>query len=295
MSVLRALGTEPSEPDSEQREWFQRGHLFEKYVVDQIAAKHGRENVRRNVVIRHPLGEGHADALIVPDRLLVEVKSTQQGTLSTPVFENGVAQLRFYLRFCDEADEGALYMVNPSTLKPADVYPVRLTDDDVAEIDATVARIEEAIRAEELLPRVCTKPSQGRGYFCPFITQCFEGWEEPQPEVVTDPVVLDAAARFYALKEKEREHKQALAAIEEEKRGAKAALAYHLPERGDTVVGGFRVKTWPVDGKTTVSAKALAAAGIDPAPFARKSDGYQSVKVTKATTPGDVDFGETPF
>lgn len=295
MSVLRAMGTEARDFDPEQLEWFARGSLFEEYVVRQLVAKHGKENVQRQVNIEHPLGVGHADALIVPDRVLVEIKSTTAGSLSTPVFENGVNQLRFYLRFCDQADVGALYMINPNTLRPADVYTVTLDEEQTEEIDETVRRIERHIELNVLPDRACSKPSDGRGYFCPFVETCFQGWEAPEPGEVSEPAALDAASRLYAIAQTEREHKQAIQALEDDKRAATAALRYFMPPRGDTIVGGFRVKTWPVDGATTVSAKALSAAGIDPAPFAKKGDGRISVKVTKSDTPGDIDYGDNPL
>lgn len=296
MSVLRGLGTEPVAFDPEQNEWFQRGHLFEQYVARQLERKHGPDNVRRQIHIRHPLGVGHADALIVSERILVEIKSTTSGTISTPVFENGVAQLRFYLRFCDDADEGALYMINPSTLKPADVFRVALTDRDVDEIDQTVRRIQRHIELGVLPDRVCARPQQGRGYFCPFVAKCFEGWEEPEVDEITDADVVNAAARYYAIIRAEAEHAAAVKALADEKADAKAALLAAVPERSDAVAGPYRVKTWPVDGRRSVSVKALEAAGVDASEFVRVSAGYTRLEVSKAGQPGEVDYGdEAPF
>ena len=130
-SVMRALGTYAEPADAEQKEWFERGHLFEEYVVKQLIKKYGEDDVERQVDVHHPLGVGHVDAAIRSEKALVEIKSTQAGTLSTPVFDNGVRQLRFYLRYHDWAEVGWLCMINPSTLKPAEVHPVHLTPEHV--------------------------------------------------------------------------------------------------------------------------------------------------------------------
>ena len=295
MSVLRALGSDSAEPDGEQREWFSRGHLFENYVGQQLIRKHGADNVVRQPSFEHPLGVGHSDFLIIPERLLVEVKSTQAGTLSTPVFENGVEQVRIAVHFHPDADQGALYMINPSTLRPADVFRVVNTPEDDERIDATFARIAALIEAESLPDRVCVKPGNARGMFCGFAGPCFDGWEPPAPGEIDDPAVLAAASRLATITAEERTHNAAIQSLEEGKRAAKSELAAVLPDKGETIVGPFTIKTWPVLGRVTVNAKALAAAGIDPSPFVTIGEGRTEVRVAQADSPGDIDYGDLPF
>lgn len=296
MSVLRALGHEPVQHDTETLEFFSRGSLFEEYVVRQLIAKHGRDNVRRQVEIQHPLGTGHADALIIPERLLVEIKSTTAGTLTTPVFENGVNQLRFYLRFCDEADEGALMMINPSTLKPVEVFTVRLTVDDIAEIDAQLAEIQAAIEAQELPPRVCTKPGQARGMMCSFGEVCFQDWEPPPTRSLDDPVAIDLAERIAALSKGEHPHKDSIKTLKAARDEAQDELSEYI-DYGETQVGQYLVKRWRVNGKRSVSVKALEAAGFDASPFATTGEGHDRFEVRLADAPvaGEVDYGDVPF
>lgn len=298
MSVLRALGHTPAEPGTEEREWFRRGHLFEHYVVSQLEAKHGKANVVRQPEIHHPLGVGHSDALIVPERLLVEVKSTAAGTLTTPVFENGVRQLKIGIRYHDGADEGALYMINPSTLKPADVFRVVLTDEDAAEIDAMFDRIAESIHTATLPDRVCAKPSNGRGYLCPFIAACFDGWEAPADPVVTDPHAVELAKRWAQAKQDEKQHAIEAKAAEQIRKDAAAELAEYVDE-GDTIIGPYRVRRWHVNGKTSFSVKAAEAAGVPRdllAPYMSEGAGYDRIEVSAAAEAGPIEFGdEAPF
>ena len=298
MSVGRATGWEPEEPTGEAKEWFARGHLFEWYVGKQLDAKHGRENIIRQPEFQHPLGKGHSDFLIVPERLLVEVKSTQAGTLTTPVFENGVTQLKIGVRYHPDADRGALYMINPSTLRPADIFNVALTDADIADIDATFARIAAHIDARTLPDRVCTKPGQARGRMCPFAATCFADWEAPEPGEVTDPAALELASRIVALKNDERTHKLAYEAIEAARKEAQAELAEYVDE-GESTVGPFNVKRWHVNGKQSFQVKAAVAAGISMellAPFITIGNGHERIEITTAETAGDIDYGsEAPF
>lgn len=295
MSVLRALGAQSDEPDDEQKEWFSRGHLFEWYYGKQLDAKHGRENVIRQPTFEHPLGVGHSDFLIAPERLLVEVKSTQAGTLSTPVFDNGVEQLRIAIHFHPDADRGALVMLNPSTLRAAEVYDVVNTEDDDERIDATFASIQNHIIAERLPDRVCHKPGNARGMLCPFATPCFEGWEEPLPYSVTDQEAVRLAALITTIQMKEKIALTEVAGLADEKKEAKQHLSEFLPEKGVSTVGPFSVQTWPVKGQVKVNAKALEAAGIDPAPYSTRGNDRVEVRVSLADEAGDVEYGDVPF
>jgi len=295
MSVGRALGWEPREHDPETLEWFSRGHLFEWYYGRQLDAKHGKENVIRQPSFQHPLGVGHSDFLIAPERLLVEVKSTASGTLSTPVFDNGVEQLRIAIHFHPDADQGALVMLNPSTLRPADTFKVVNTDDDDERIEETFRRLQNHIVAEDLPERVCTKPGQARGMMCPFAAECFDGWEPEPINEIDDPAVLKIAADLAALTQEERKHNAAIKELEQTKRDLKGELAEVLPAKGETVVGPYLVRTWPVAGRVSVSAKALAAAGIDPYPFATVGAPRLEVRIDVAEEAGDIDYGEAPF
>jgi hypothetical protein len=300
MAALRGLGSAPVEHDELTRRYFARGHLYTEYVARQLAARHGAENIEREVEIAWPLGVGHADVYVKPSRLLVEVKSTVTPTTSSPMFPMAVEQLRLYLRYHPEAERGALYLVNPSDLRGEDVFEVRLTDEDRDRIDATVAQVAEALEGDvgtSLPPRVCQRPSQGRGRLCPFIGPCFEGWTPPEPHKESDPAVLDVVRELAAIKAQERQHNEAIKALEEGKRDAQAVLADLLPE-GETIVGNLKVTRTHVKRSPSFSVKAFEAAGhsVEPlAEFFRPGTEYDTFRIAHVDEAGEIDYGEVPF
>lgn len=297
MAALRGRGAEQQEYDEQTRRFFARGHLYTDYVCRQLEAKHGKENVLREVEIEWPLGIGHADAYLPHEKLLVEIKSTVSPSTSSPMFDMAVAQLRFYLRFHPEATSGALYLVNPSDLSGEDVFVVNLSDEDVYAIDGAVADVQIALASDTLPERICSKPGQGRGRLCPFVEACFEGWVAPEPEEVVDPEAVDAASRLAAIKTAERPLKEQLAALEEGKKEAQADLA-ELVEVGESLVGPWLVKRTHISRSPSFSLKAAQAAGFPTdalGEYMKPGAEYDTFVVKRADTTGEIDFGEVPF
>ena len=308
-AVFQGRGEPEAEHEPEAHEWFFRGHVFEEIVMRQIEAKHGKENVQRQVVIPIPgIGEGHADGYLIPEKALIEIKSTVAAYPNSDTFQFGVEQLRRYLAYHGEAEKGYLYMVDPSRMKPADVYTVVLTDEDRERIDFERAQIVLATGdlatndLADLWPhgdphRPCTRPSQARSRLCPFAAVCFEGWEPPDPDEITDPAALDAASRLHAIKTEKRQHAAAIKALEEGEKAAQAELAEYV-EPGDAVVGPFAVKRTHVVRQPSFSIRAFEAAGhsLEPlAEFFTPGSEYDLWRIGQAADAGDVDFGEAPF
>lgn len=298
MSVHRALGDAEAEHEPEAYEYFARGQMFELYVVRQLEAKYGKGNIERQVIIKHPLGRGHADAYIVPELALVEVKSTSAGTLSTPTYENGVRQLKLYLRFHPFAEVGYLMMLNPSNLRTVEKYEIVLTDDDAEEIDRRIERIQAGIATGSFPDRVCEHPGQARAMLCQFAAPCFDGWEAPDPLVVRTPDALLAVSAFNEIAERRRSLSREIKALDAEYDEAKAAISRYCPT-GDSVVGGFTVKRTPVPGRREFKLKAWEAAGGENADlierFTTKGTGFDKITVKKAAGTADVDWGDSPF
>lgn len=280
--------------------------MFEEIVVRQIAAKHGRDNVQRQVEIDIPgIGTGHADAYLIPDKTLVEVKSTTAAHPSSDTFAFGVKQLRIYTAFHREAEQGALYMLNPNVMKPADVCTVKLTDEDLDEITAERDYIIAGVDGGEIdlerhgTPyRPCTKPSQARGRMCPFANACFgDDWQPDPMTEIDDPAVVDAASRLFAVKEEIRLHQSAIKALEEGKTAAEADLGLMLDE-GEALVGPFTVRKTHVRRQPTFQLKAYEAAGLSVEPLAeffKAGAEYDTFRVSKADEAGEVDYGDSPF
>jgi hypothetical protein len=298
MAALRGLGTEQQEYDEQTRRYFARGHLYTEYVVRQLRVKHGAENVEREVEIHWPLGVGHADAYVKPSKLLCEIKSTVTPTTSSPMFDMAVQQLRIYLRFHPEAERGALYLINPSDLRGEDVFEVKLTDEDVTAIDEAVLRVSEALSGGELPDRVCRKPGEGRAHLCPFIEPCFQGWEPPPANQVSDADAVDAASRLALVKAEERQHREALKAYESARKQIEGELV-DVTAPGDNVLGPWLVKRTHVERSPVFSEKAARAAGFPVealAEFMRPGAVYETFRIEPAREAGSVDYGEdVPF
>ncbi|MCC6640909.1 MAG: hypothetical protein IT386_07075 [Deltaproteobacteria bacterium] len=303
-AVFQGRGVSEAEPEPEAREWFFRGHVFEEIVMRQIEQKHGRENVQRQVVIPIPgVGEGHADGYLIPEKALIEIKSTVAAYPNSDTFQFGVEQLRRYLAYHDEAEKGWLYMIDPGSMKPAQVYTVVLTDDDRERIEREREHI--AALGDDGIDgpihgtgwRPCTRPSQARARLCPFAAVCFEGWEPPDATEVTDSATLDAVSRLYAIKTQKAALAAQSRALEEGEKVAQAELA-DLVDVGDSVVGPFAVKRTHVVMQPRFSVRAFEAAGhsVEPlAEFFTVGSEYDKWTIKQADAPGDVDFGEAPF
>ena len=305
-AVFQGRGEAEAEHPPEAQEYFFRGHVFEEIVMRQIVAKHGADNVERQVVIPIPgIGEGHADGYLKTEKALIEIKSTTAAFPNSDTFTNGVNQLRIYIAFHPEAVQGYLYMLDPNRMKPADVYTIVLPDDERENIREERRHIVAAVangtdvslahRGKEWRP--CTKPSQARGRMCPFAASCFEGWEPPAPNEIPDPAALSAASELAAIKGEIRTHEQAVKALEEGKKATEAVLL-ELTEPGDNLIGPFMVKRSDVKRSPSFSMKAAEAAGFPVQTldeFLRPGAEYSTFRVAKAEDVGDVDFGEAPF
>lgn len=299
MAALRPRHGGEEEHDEKTLRYFARGHMFEEYVAAQLAEKHGSEVVERNVEIPWPLGIGHGDiGLAIEDPLLIEVKSTVTPSLSSPMIDMAVAQLKIYLRFSEVFKRGALYLINPSSLAGEDVIAVGLSYEDEAIIDGWVESVRLALEGGDLPERVCRKPGDGRGRLCPFIAPCFEGWEEPAPGRSADPEVLRLVEMFAALKREEKPHKEALANLEQQRKELQAELAEYF-DFGDSIVGPWEVKRVHVQRSPSFKEKLARAAGFPMQTleeFFVPGAEYDTWQVFRADEPGEIDYGDdVPF
>ena len=240
--ALRACGCEPEPVAPEWERFFARGALFEEYVAQQYAAQDGRDNIVRQLIVRWPLGEGHADIYRKERRELVEVKSTTAP--DGAIFDIAVRQVKMYRHFFTPAKRAGVYLVNPSDLRREDFIPVKLTPSDVDEIQTLVAMVQTAIdtNGEELPPCSAGNPAQCKRLGCAFTSKAWEGWEQP---VVTldDGEAAGLACSLYELK---RDAKKFKAEAEERETGYKlvqARLAEIGVEAGrDYQVGPYKLR-----------------------------------------------------
>lgn len=240
--ALRACGCEPEPVDPEAQRYFTRGHLFEQYVAEQYAAQDGRDNIVRQLVIRWPLGEGHADIYRKNRRELIEVKSTV--VPDGAVFDMAVRQVRLQRYFFTPAKRAGVYLVNPSSLRREEFIPVKVTPSDVDEIQALVGMVQTAIDTggDELPACTAENPAQCRRLGCPFTSKAWEGWERPVVALDDD----EAAALTRSLYELKRDARKLKAEAEDKETGYKLVQA-RLAEIGvepgrDYRIGPYKLR-----------------------------------------------------
>jgi hypothetical protein len=305
-SALQAIGAPEMEPLPEWENYLARGQVFEQVVAAQYQVKYGRGNVQRQRVIPWGDGwEGHADLYLVKDRWLVEVVSTvapHSGLLA-----DKIRQARAYLHFDPEAENASVHVVNPSTLRRDEAFPVILTEESVEEIEARVAAVKRAIKTKgDDLPACssCT-PMECRMRGCPYTAEAWADWEAPLPGLL-DGEARALAHELYVNKLAIKERKTLVAEAEKERATLRAALRdFGLRSGGDYLAGGVRVRRTEVAGRETYDVERAIEAGIVTAammePFRRVGDPYDVWTVTRngdeplETEATVEDFGGVPF
>jgi hypothetical protein len=121
-------------------------------------------------------------------------------------------------------------------------------------------------RGRELPDRVCGKPSDGIGRFCPFIDHCFEGWTPPTVEELrADEELIARTARLHELKRRRQALSQEDTTLEKECKEIQADLDEVLAE-GDVrevLIGGYLVKRSPRTRENFSLKKARASVPAD--------------------------------
>jgi hypothetical protein len=307
-------GAAALELDPNVEEYFFRGRVFEEIEVRRLEARFGRENIVRQPTFdwgfagdapkgREDSWRGHADAFVIPEKTLVEIKSTTTPTFSVPMVDMAIAQLRIALRFYEHPEagrpeQGWLELVDPNRLRPADVIVVKNLPEDELAIDTAIEGLRIAAAGGELPERVCLRPGQARSRLCPFGDACFEGWEPEPDRRISDPDVLDAVADLVHVRRRMAPLKNELKPLEAEEKIA-AKIVAELVEEGETTVGTYAVSKTHVERAPSFQPKLARAAGfpmhtLDD--FLKPGAVYDLVRVGEAEEPVDVDYGEeAPF
>lgn len=257
------------------------------YVRRQFDAKHGADNVEAERPIAWGNGwTGHADLYVRPEKLLIEVVSTVGGNI-----DHKIRQVKLYLLHDTEAENAAVYVVNPSSLDREELFPVFVTDDDLDELHGLVDLMQHAAETGELPPCVHTSPTGCKFSGCPFTAAAFEGWEPPDPvDVSGTPAFRSLAAEFYQRRRAREGAKALLEAADAEYAETKAALAELMTPDLPYTAGPLELKRTMVRGRETFSyARAKQAGVITPAleealqPFVKVSDGYSTISIRRVS------------
>lgn len=255
MASLGLLGAEPAAITERQHGRFQRGKDAQRYIGQRFEEKYGADDIEheRAVAWRQgngqlPIGELHEDIYVRSEKMIVEVKSSEN---IDGIFDSALLQVKGQLHFDPDAETAALAFIDRD-YQITDMFPVVLTDEDREQLDGIAANVVLAGKTGELPERVCGKPGDGLSHMCPFITECFAGWEPPVDEERPDiePVVAEAF-----LAKRDLDHAKAqLGPLEERWDAAKVALEEaELPPKLPVLAGQVMVKRTPVAGRESFS------------------------------------------
>lgn len=305
MAALGLLGAEPAPLTERQRGRFQRGKDAQRYVGQQFEEKYGAANIEHERAVPWPTGNGslpigelHEDIYVAPDKLIIEVKSSEQ---VDGIFDSALLQVKGQLHFDKEAEMGALMFVDRD-YQQTDMFPVVLTDDDREEIEGIAAAVVHAGKTGELPERICSRPADGIQHLCPFIGKCFEGWEPSASD--EQPDLAPQATEAYLAQRDLSEAKARLKPLEERWEAAKAALdELELPPGLEVATGQLTVKRTAVSGSERMSLSKARKLGLF-----TEADGERFSSVISHTAghnrytiqrvgdePLDQDFGDVPF
>jgi hypothetical protein len=264
MAALGLLGAEPTPITERQHGRFQRGKDAQRYIGQRFEEKYGEGEIEHERAIpwpsgngQLPIGELHQDIYVKSEKMVVEIKSSES---IDGMFESALLQVKGQLHFDPEAESAALAFVDRD-YQITDMFPVVLTDEDREELDGIAENVVLAGKTGELPPRVCGNPGEGVSHMCPFIRQCFEGWEPPPLEERDDigPIVSEA----YIAKRDLDAHRAVEKSLEERWNEARAALeAADLPPKLPVQAGAVTVKRTPVAGRETFSLAKARKLGI---------------------------------
>lgn len=307
MCAYGLLGADPEPPTDRTKRLWRRGRQLGADVADDFAAKYGEDNIVREKAIAWPdtgmpLGELHTDVFVKDEAMAVEVKSSKN---PASILDDAIFQLGGEIRFDDEAEVGCLAVVDPTGWNDTAYLPVLLTDELTEKVEGIAQQVVDATRTGDLPVRVCEKPSDGHGKFCPFINICFADWQKPDPRDLDRPIA-EIALRMKEVQDRERAAKAVVAELEAERKGyAEQLAAWELMPGVEYAGAGTRVKRTQVADSEKLSLTNARKAGIwTPedtvkfGPFIKASGGHDRFTVIRdaeATTVAE-DFGsEAPW
>lgn len=299
MEAYRESGAEGRERSDAENRWLFRGKHLGRMYADWLRREHGEDAVETEVEIPWALGVGHADILLKPTSTLIEVFSSLNP--SAEAVRDKLRQLTLYLMH-HPAENGALVILSPAdftedrTILSRSSRLYRELQVDV------ILRIEQIRRWQdtgELPPRVCRKPSEATGRFCPFAATCFNDWDATIP-VVDAAEVLEAAKDWLSAKQEERESQAIYERAKETRK--KLEETFDFLEPGESGVGPYVIRRTDVTRKPSFQWEKAEAAGLfEPGLYPdcwKPGASYTRFDVTRGDGDAseDFDFGEgLPF
>lgn len=294
--TLRILGYEGEPPTLDQQAVFDLGHEHEERMADLWRERYGGDAVLREVEVRTPFGTGHIDALVVPEKRLVEFKTTKARSVPYLPLEEHVAQATLYLHYHviplwgDEATAEIAYRIKETGRVLS--FPLRYDPGLAARLVERLEAVKDAVEfgAPLPVPKGYSLDQFPCGWWddagsfqtCPFWRHC---WTAEAPEGDADGRAGELLSR---LREAEDAYRRAADGLEEAKRArdaARAAVGRIMDETGENTLraGGVEATRIRASGWTTWDVKAAIEAGAVSEealrPFARERKGNETWKV----------------
>lgn len=247
-------------------------------------------------------GTGHADALIVQTRTILECLSSAHA--SEAMVRSKLLQAVLYCEHEPDADNVALVILDPGDFSEERIILLPSSRQYKDLRDEVYDRIEEvsAWVATDILPdRVCSKPSEAQSHFCTFAEHCFQGWEAPPLEVLAaDADLIEAVSILEQAKRALSVLAKQSAAHEAAKKDAQKIIeAAELPAKRPVQIGPFKVTRTAVQRKATLDwEKAEMAGALEPGmlgAFFKDGASYSTFKAERIEGETE-DFGDdAPF
>lgn len=269
MCAYALLGADPEEPNDRTKRLWRRGRQLGADVADDFAAKYGEDNVVREKAIPWPdsglpLGELHTDVFVKPEKMAVEVKSAMS---PASILDDAITQLGGEIRYDDDAQVGCLAIADPTGWRDIELIPVLLTDELQERVESIAGQVVTAANGGDMPARVCQKPSDGRGKFCPFVDVCFADWQAPDP-LDLDGDVARLALELKEAQDVERARKAEVKDAEERRKELAEQLAgWELVPGMDYVGSGVKVRRTHVGDSPRFSFSKADKAGIFKSPI----------------------------
>jgi hypothetical protein len=297
MGAYGLLGVDPAQPTERQQGLMRRGRMLGAERYERYLLKYGEDNVIAEQPVSWPAGVLHPDIYLVPKKLVVEVKSSAS---PDSIIEDAIVQCAGQVYWHPEAEAGLVEVVSPIDLQVIAEIPVLLNDEWIERLEKIAADVVRAAATQgrELPDRVCRKPADGIGRFCPFVDHCFEGWEPPPlEEIQADEEIIARVARLHAIKQRRKLLSEHDRPLETEQKKLQAELDTELPV-GKLLVGGYAVALSPRKRESFSLKKARASVPadiLDPFTSHTQYTVYDVEKVDpNAVVVGD-DFGDVPL
>lgn len=310
--VLSRLGVAQRPPDRRDLAYFLRGRIVERWVVDLYRRRYPHR-VRAQFPVRldlQPGGDpltltGHVDLWIVPERMILEVKSVTPAQLEAGLpREADLAQVQLYLyamqrrRRSPRPERAELVYVSMGREVDFRVLPVAPDTEAAQRCVERIGRLEAMARARRV-PPVEFWPDEypcshleagGQVRRCPFFTHCHGALALAGPDFpaaqVPDGHIGSVARSWMAAKAEERRAQEAYEQARAVRRAIEQEQILPLAEQlgNDCLIGdGYQIRvrrypgrvSWDIDAAMlcgAVSAEALE-------PFRRVGEGYVTVDV----------------